>query len=162
MLCHSQASVSTNLPSANACVLFPTVIKNKRLSLFRWGQASPDVLFEIAVLHVKEPNLSGAQAVVEHPALRRYQAVLTYGFVQRHMTAAVGDHASTLYGALESLLEVTANELADRKGHEAGFGDIEAENAKKSAGGMVAGGLFEQKKGVVGRMGGGRKKREVW
>lgn len=106
------------------------------------------MLFEIAVLHVKEQpsSSSAAQAViVERRAVPpKYQAILTYGFVQAHTTAAVGNHASTLYGALESLLEVMANELAVRKGTKLAFNDLDPEHAVKSAGGLVAKDLFEK------------------
>ncbi len=130
--------------AANASVLFPKVVTGQRQSLFRWGQASPDVLFEIAVLVVKDA--SGAQAVMEAaaPTPAKYQAVLTYGLVQKHTTAAIGDHSSTMYGALDSLLEVTANELAVRKGKKLAFNDITPSNAARSAGGIVDAGLFQK------------------
>lgn len=139
---------SLTSPRANAIVLFPRVVKSKRQSLFRWGQASPEVLFEIAILRVNDQASvpSAAQAVVaeRRVAPPKYQAILTYGFVQVHSTAALGNHASTLYGALESLLEVTANELAVRKGNKLAFNDIDPENAVRSAGGLVASNLFEK------------------
>lgn len=120
------------------------MVTGQRQSLFRWGQASPDVLFEIAVLVVKDA--SGAQAVMEAAAdfPVKYQAVLTYGLVQKHTTAAIGDHSPTMYGALDSLLEVTANELAVRKGKKLAFNDITASNAVRSAGGVVDAGLFQK------------------
>lgn len=124
-------------------MLFPKVVKGKRQSLFRWGHASPGVLFEIAVVSVNDA--SGAQAIVEAAApTTKYQAILTHGLVTKQTTAAVGDVAPTVCGALEALLAVTANELAVRKGKKLAFADINPNNMVRSVGGLVDGSLFEK------------------
>ena len=124
-------------------MLFPKVVKGKRNSLFRWGHPSPDVLFEIAVISVNDA--SGAQAIAESAApTTKYQAILTHGLVQKQQTAAVGDLAVTLYGALESLLAVTANELAVRRGKKLAFEEIRPGDTVRSAGGLVDGSLFRK------------------
>ncbi len=69
--------------------------------------------------------------------MTKYQAILTHGLVQKLSTAAVGDHAATMYDALESLLAVTSNELAVRKGKKLAFNDLDKNTAVRSAGGMV-------------------------
>jgi hypothetical protein len=65
---------------ANATVLLPEVVKGKHNSLFRWGDASADVLFEIAIVSIN--NASGAQPIAESAApTTKYQAILTHGLI---------------------------------------------------------------------------------
>ena len=127
---------------ANASVLFPKVVKGKRNSLFRWGHASPDVLFEIAVITVNDSTEAQARVI----SALKYQAVLTHGLIQKTSTAATGDIAPTVYAALESLFLVTANELDVRKGKKSAFEEIHETNATPSAGGVVDKSLFEKTK----------------
>lgn len=134
--------------SANATVLFPKVVKVKRTKVFRWGQASTNVLFEIAIISFNDA--SGAQAIAEAAApTTKYQALLTHGLMQKQKTAAVGDVAVNVYAALESLLAVTANELAVRKSK--AFEEIPASKMVRSAGGIVDGSLF-QDVGLMGKV----------
>jgi hypothetical protein len=127
---------------ANASVLFPKVVKGKRNSLFRWGHASPDVLFEIAIITVND----GTEAQARIKSAPKYQAILTHGLIQKTSTAATGDIAPSVYAALESLFLVTANELDVRKGQKLAFEEIHENNATPSAGGVVDKSLFEKTK----------------
>jgi hypothetical protein len=123
--------------SANASVLFPMVVDGKRLSLFRRGETSPEVLFEVAVLSINDA--SAAQAKAEATAPRtQFQAILTCGLLKKHTVAAQGDHATTMFGALNSLLEVTACELANRQEEVLASDAIKGDEAKRSAGGLVS------------------------
>lgn len=134
-------------------MLFPQVVKGKHNTLFRWGHASADVLFEIAI--VASNNVSEAQTIAEAAApLTKYQACLTYGLVTKQKTAAMGDVATTVVGAMESLLVVLVHELGKRR--DEAIEPINEVSRVRSLGGYVDGGLF-QKTGV-GKMMGGKKK----
>ena len=127
---------------ANGSVLFPKVVKGKRNSLFRWGHASADVLFEIAIVTVNDST--EAQAKIK--SAPKYQAILTHGLIVKTTTAATGDVAASVYAALESLFLVTGNELDVRKGKKLALEEIHDSNAIPSAGGVVDKSLFEKTK----------------
>lgn len=130
---------------ANATVLLPKVVNGKRKSLFAWGHPSANVLFEIAILSVNDA--SAAQAIAESAApMMKYQAILTHGMVQKTSTAAVGDISGSVYGALESLLAVTANELGNRKGKDL------IKSGERSGAGVIEKSLFEEKPSLTKRM----------
>ena len=129
-------------------------MKGKHNTLFRWGHASPDVLFEIAV--VASNTASEAQTIAEAatPTIK-YQACLTQGLVTRQKTAAMGDVSGTVHGALESLLTVLMHELGKRR--DEAMEPISETTRVRSLGGYVDGGLF-QKAGVAKLMGGKKSK----
>lgn len=139
---------------ANATVLFPAIVKGKHNTLFRWGHASPDVLFEIAILATT--TNSEAHALAEGASAgTKYQAILTHGLVTKQSTAASGNMSDSVTGAMESLLGVLCYELGKRKDEAV---EAIAESSRvRSLGGYVNGGLF-QKVGLGKKMRGKGKK----
>lgn len=116
-------------------------MKGKHNTLFRWGHASPDVLFEIAILATS--TNSEAHSLAEGAAAAvKYQAILTHGLVTKQQTAAMSDVSNTVTGAMESLLGVLCFELGKRKNDAV---EAIAESARvKTLGGYVNGGLFQK------------------
>lgn len=142
------------LPTATATVLFPAVVEGKHNTVFRWGHASPDVLFEIAILATTIG--SEAHALAEGAASKtKFQAILTHGLVTKQSIAATGDMSETVVGALDSLLGVLCYELGKRR--EEAVEAIAESSRARSLGGYVNGGLFQ--KAGLGKGKGKEKKR---